>query len=176
MKALVDTSILTKLANKAHPRHQVVFDAVAHLLRKHYSLVLFPQILYEFFSVATRKKTAEQVVCPACGFQEKGGLGRTIEEALEDLESLRDQFGLQVLHAGQDLREFETWAGLVRQFRIRGVRTHDARLVAQMQLHGIRSIVTDDSDFDDMAEKKVSGGVQSVSLYVLKPEEILKNA
>jgi hypothetical protein len=54
MNVLLDTNILTRLAQHAHPMHAAARDAVAALQRAGETLRLVPQNLYEFWVVATR--------------------------------------------------------------------------------------------------------------------------
>ena len=54
MSTLLDTNLLTRLANPAQPMHQVSLDSVAALLQQGEDLFLVPQNLYEYWTVATR--------------------------------------------------------------------------------------------------------------------------
>jgi hypothetical protein len=56
MNYLVDTNILTRLADPAHATHQQAVDAVKRLAHQGHKLHIVPQNLYEFWVVCTRPK------------------------------------------------------------------------------------------------------------------------
>jgi predicted nucleic acid-binding protein len=76
MKALVDTNILARLAHKQHPLAPVAEAALRKLWTDGYELRVVPQVLYEYWSVATR---------PA----EQNGLGFSVEIADADVTRFR---------------------------------------------------------------------------------------
>ena len=83
------------------------------------------QNVAEFWNTATR---------PAAS----NGLGFSIEEERDELLRLESFF--EVLH--ENAASYIAWKALVVQHRVIGVQVHDARLVAVMQAHDIRQIVT----------------------------------
>jgi predicted nucleic acid-binding protein len=54
MNVLVDTNLLTRAAEPAHPMHEIAARAVAELSRRDERLYLVPQVLVELWVVATR--------------------------------------------------------------------------------------------------------------------------
>jgi predicted nucleic acid-binding protein len=88
-------------------------------------LCVVPQVLYEFWAVATRPL-------------EQNGLGMTPAEADVDILKILQRFRLFRDERGL----FDRWRGLVLQLQVRGKNSHDARLVAAMQRHGLGTIVT----------------------------------
>jgi predicted nucleic acid-binding protein len=74
MNYLVDTNILTRMADPAHPLHQEAIDAVKLLIQQGHRLHVVAQDFYEFWVVATRPANVN-------------GLGKTAAEALLDLTS-----------------------------------------------------------------------------------------
>ena len=54
MSALLDTNILTRVAQPAHPSHREAVNAVDTLRGRGEDLCVLPQILIEFWVVATR--------------------------------------------------------------------------------------------------------------------------
>ena len=54
MNYLVDTNILSRLAEPGHPMHQPALDAVKRLFSGGHKLHIVPQNLYEFWVVCTR--------------------------------------------------------------------------------------------------------------------------
>ena len=72
MSVLLDSNILTRLAQHTHPMHATARDAVAALRQGGDTLFIVPQNLYEFWVVATRPIAAN-------------GLGLTAAEADAEL-------------------------------------------------------------------------------------------
>jgi len=84
-----------------------------------------PQVLYEFWSVATRPV-------------EQNGLGMTPAEAHAQLTAIQRLFRLH-----RDERAIcPIWEQLVSTLDVRGKQAHDARLAAAMQRHGVRYLLT----------------------------------
>jgi hypothetical protein len=106
---------------------QAQCEGIAHLAG---DLVLFPQSLYEFWSVATRA-----IGPPPTGLK---GLGMTCKRAADWSRFFRRRFTL--IRDPDDL--FERWQTLVETHGIRETKSHGARLVAAMQAHKITRILT----------------------------------
>lgn len=95
--------------------------------RRGYRPAIVPQVLYEFWVVATRP-------------HDQNGLGMSIEEAERDLAKSVQKFDLF-----RDERAiFDFWHELVVQHEVHGKNAHDARLVAAMKRHGINHLLTFD--------------------------------
>jgi predicted nucleic acid-binding protein len=97
-------------------------------------LVIVPQNLYEFWAVATRKSGL-----PPAG---QNGLGMTPDQASLWLRYFQRRFTL--LPDREEL--FPHWHDLVRTLGVTGLKSHDARLVASMQCHGITQLLTFNAD------------------------------
>jgi predicted nucleic acid-binding protein len=130
MRVLLDTNILGRYSEPDHQSHRIVVRALNHLAQEGHDFCLVPQILYEFWAVATR---------PA----EKNGLGLSpeatglwVDTFLRLFSILRDERGI-----------LEQWLSLVRDCGCQGKAAHDARIVAAMKRHGITHILTLDTDF-----------------------------
>ena len=54
MRILIDTNVLLRSAEPGHVHFQCSVDAIDVLRSRGHELVLVPQILYEYWSVATR--------------------------------------------------------------------------------------------------------------------------
>lgn len=54
MTVLLDTNLLTRPLEPAHPHHKPAVDALAALLAAGEDVCIVPQNLYEFYVVATR--------------------------------------------------------------------------------------------------------------------------
>ena len=126
MSALLDTNILTRLAEPAHPLRTTALKAVEALESAGRILHIVPQNLYEFWVVATRPATAN------------GGLGLTVAEARAALDSIRGSFVL--LHDMPAV--LGEWERLVVAHDCKGKPAHDARLVAAMHVHGVTELLT----------------------------------
>lgn len=147
MTILVDTNILLRIMEPESPRHDDAVQAT-RLLGEHHELVTVPQIAYEFWAVATRTIKAN-------------GLGMTVNEADQSLQEMIDVFPILRDERGI-LRH---WRKLVRDHQIKGVNSHDTRIVAAMKRHRIDQLLTfNASDFNRYQE-----------ITVLTPKLVLAN-
>jgi len=122
---LVDTNILLRLADSRHPSYEVARQAARSLERSGFALRTAPQNFIEFWNVVTR---------PA----DNNGLGLNTERAEEMLRFFERLFPpLPDLPA-----TYQVWRKLVVDFKVSGVRVHDARLVAFMKVHDLKRILT----------------------------------
>ena len=87
--------------------------------------MLTPQIMAEFWNVATRP-------------QSQNGFGFAPERALEELLHLEKYFSL----LDESAAVYNEWKRLVTDYGITGVKVHDARLVAAMNVYGVKRILT----------------------------------
>lgn len=100
------------------------------LMARDECLVIFPQCLFEFWAVATRNPGP-----PPAG---QNGIGMTCQQASQWLDYFQRRFKLL-----QDLPGLvDWWHGLVKSAGIRGLKSHDARLVAAMKTYGIARLLT----------------------------------
>lgn len=125
MSVVVDTNIFLRSAQPSHPLHGVAVSAVASLIALDTPLTVTPQIMAEFWSVATRPV-------------ERNGLGFPHARAQEELLRLE---GFVVL-LGETAEVYAEWTQLVIAHGVTGVKVHDARLVAAMKAHGVGRILT----------------------------------
>lgn len=125
MAALVDTSVLTRLANQADPAHAAAVLAISNFHRDGDTLVIAPQNLVEFRSVATRPTAVN-------------GLGLSTNAAESKAAIFEAVFSL--LPETPDI--FPTWKGLVAALNVVGKQVHDARLVACCLAHGVSHLLT----------------------------------
>jgi predicted nucleic acid-binding protein len=88
---------------------------------------LVPQNLFELWVVATRPVA-------------QNGLGWSTDEAAAEVRRLKGVF--TVLPDSAAI--YDVWEELVVRNRVSGKPAHDARLVAAMIVHGVRSILTFD--------------------------------
>lgn len=128
---LLDTNILLRYSESGHAQHNVAAQATRILRKNLRKMVIVPQNAYEFWVVATRPVDVN-------------GLGFTVAEAELHLDHLMQLFPL--------LRDERTilryWRELVVQYEVKGLKAHDARLVAAMRRHGVSELLTfNESDF-----------------------------
>jgi predicted nucleic acid-binding protein len=146
MKLLLDTNILLRLAQTASADHAAAKSAILSLAAAQVELCVVPQVIYEFWVVATRPYAVN-------------GLGMDIVMAeqsvltiIQDFQLLRDERGI-----------FGHWQTLVVTNSVSGKTAHDARLVAAMQRHGLTNILTfNTEDF-----------VRFPGIHVFAPAEVL---
>ena len=127
MRVLLDTNLLTRLANgPSDPDYGSAEECVEQLRSFGHALCLVPQNHYEFWAVATRPLDAN-------------GLAMTIAEAEAEL----DRFKPPLFQLLQDERAIlPRWNELIRKYDVKGKVTYDARLVAAMLRHGISHLLT----------------------------------
>lgn len=130
MAILTDTNILLRLLQPHHPHCPIAEHALDLLRIRKEILNIASQNLIELWAVATRAL-------------DQNGLGLSTEEATKELDQIKRFWVLL-----PDLPLFEEWERVVKVHRVTGKSTHDARLVAAMHVHGIRSILTfNENDF-----------------------------
>jgi predicted nucleic acid-binding protein len=138
MAVLFDTNILLRLAQKHHPHNAAAARALDLLLDQNEDIVVVPQVLVEFWAVASRPLNAN-------------GLGLTFENIAIEVEKTKN-----FLRLLPELPIHGEWLRLVTKYRVSGKNVHDARLVAAMAVHGIRQILTfNGPDFTRYAEVSV---------------------
>lgn len=136
MKYLVDTNLLVRISNNQDPQHLTAMAAIEHLHAANATVFLVPQVVYEFWVVATR---------PLSG----NGLGESPAKVDAILRKWCSLFTLRKNETGVYAR----WRDLVRKYSISGKTAHDARLVAAMLRHKIDRLLTfNESDFKRFSE------------------------
>jgi predicted nucleic acid-binding protein len=125
MSVFVDTNIFLRSVQPSHPLHGVAVSTVASLIALGTPLMVTPQIMAEFWNVASRPV-------------EHNGLGFPHAQAHEELIRL-EAF---VVLLDETAEVYAEWKQLVVAHGITGVKVHDARLVAAMKAHGIGRLLT----------------------------------
>jgi predicted nucleic acid-binding protein len=125
MNVQLDTNILTRLAQPSHPFHAVALEALRNLQSAVHVPCVVPQNLFEFWAVATRRV-------------EDNGLGLSVAEAKAELETIKNAF---VLFLDSPLL-LDEWEKLVIAYECKGKAAHDARIVAAMNIHGTKQLLT----------------------------------
>src|SRR6516225_3913573 len=129
MSILADTNILLRRTQPDHPSHRVAVESVAKLLASAEPVYFTLQNISEFWNVATRPVA-------------NNGLGFSVALALSELEKI-ERF-LTVLPDVPAV--YGEWKRLIVRHGVLGSKVHDARLVATMNVHGIRRILTFNTD------------------------------
>lgn len=131
MSVLVDTNVLLRRTQRLHETHTVALRCIAHLLAQGVPVYFTLQNIAEFWNVATRPVA-------------NNGLGLSPAQVLVEVEKIEGL--LSFLPDAPAL--YQEWKRLVVQHSVLGAKVHDARLVAAMNVHGIRRLLTfDASDF-----------------------------
>jgi predicted nucleic acid-binding protein len=125
MRVVVDTNVLLRAAQPGHVHAKPAFEAMQRLTTQRNEACVVPQVLYEFWVVATRP-TGEN------------GLGMTAAQGTAEIDRLLGMMTL--LDDGPDL--FAKWRTLVKERQVLGKAAHDARIVAAMGAHGVTRILT----------------------------------
>ena len=125
MDYLIDSNVLTYLANPVSPFYVVSMSATTKLADQSNRLFIVPQNLIEFWVSATRPTDAN-------------GLGLSVSQARQEVQRIRCLFILR----DETPEIFREWERLVLSHNIIGKSVHDTRLVAQMNVHNIEKILT----------------------------------
>ncbi|PSB00910.1 type II toxin-antitoxin system VapC family toxin [Merismopedia glauca] len=124
-KYLLDTNILLRASDPSSPSYSLAVNAVASLIAQGHECAITPQVLIEFWVVATRPV-------------EVNGLGWNPERTENEINQLLSQFFL----IEETPNIFPNWLQLVTAYKVIGKRTHDLRLVAVMKANGITHMLT----------------------------------
>jgi len=122
---LIDTNIILRLSEPAHPMHGEALQSVKKLFGDGHNLCLIPQNLIEFWNVATR---------PA----NKNGLGWTTAQTDTEVADLESIF--TILPDSPAI--YAEWRRLVVIHSVSGKQVHDTRLAAAMNIHNITNLLT----------------------------------
>ncbi len=130
-RILLDTNVLVCLSNPGAPQREACRNYLTSLMAEGHKPVFCTQVVYEFWTVATRPTPVN-------------GLGWAAMKARFEIELFSSQFAL--LHDTPEV--FALWLNLVTAHNLKGKRIHDAHILATMQAHGVAQILTfNTSDF-----------------------------
>jgi predicted nucleic acid-binding protein len=125
MRILIDTNVILRSIEPAHAHYQSSVDALDIVRQRGHELTIVPQVLYEFWSVATRPL-------------ENNGLGMSPAEAHAEITTIQRLFRLLRDERGV----YSIWEQLVSTHGVKGKQAHDARLAAAIQRHGVNYLLT----------------------------------
>jgi toxin-antitoxin system PIN domain toxin len=135
-RSLVDTNVLVYALHPAAPQHAASRALVESANDPAAGLVVFPQMLAEFFVVVTNPRRV--------------ALAKTAEEALQAIEQFLTLPGLTLLPLPTDV--VPGWIKLVRASPVTGGEVFDVQAAAAMLAHGIAAVYTyNTSDFRGFA-------------------------
>ncbi len=125
MRILIDTNILVRVMQLNSPQRDIASRAIGTLRGEQHELHTVPQVLYEYWAVATRSA-------------EHNGLGFSVEQVSQHLldwqelcPALRDEIDVVT-----------PWTTLVSKHRVLGKQAHDAHLVAAMLQNELSHLLT----------------------------------
>lgn len=127
MNFLVDTNLLVHIAGgPSDAKHALSLESIDRLGLQRNLLFLVPQIIYEFWAVATRDKNSN-------------GLGFSAEETNRFIDRL-GTLDFRLIQGESDV--LPNWRELVTRYQVSGKTTHDAHLVASMLSHNVTHLLT----------------------------------
>ena len=127
MRVLLDTNVLARLADTDAPQHADARRAVAALEAGGHEMFLVPQVLYEFWAVATRGAGGQV-----------NGLGMSADEAERHVRAFRDAFPTLEDERGV----FDVWFDFVLARGVRSRKSYDVRLAASCVTLGLSHVLT----------------------------------
>jgi predicted nucleic acid-binding protein len=128
----LDTGVLLRLFNRADPNCAFIRANLRQLRKDGHKLAASPQNIAEFWNVCTRPIEA------------RGGFGLSVQETERRLRVIERLCSV----LSESTNTYSVWRGLVVTHAVKGVKVHDARLVAWMTSQAITHIVTlNPSDF-----------------------------
>lgn len=123
---LLDTNILIHGNQHASPHFSTITNKLIEFADSDEELVICPQVIYEFYAVATRPVEA------------RGGLGMSGERALSQIQ----KFHANYLFINDSENLFNVWLQLLQKYNSLGTSAHDTRLVAFMKSQNIIQLYT----------------------------------
>ncbi len=122
---LLDTNIILRSKQEGSPHYKEVTEKLVELILSGVELVVCPQIIYEFYVVATR---------PA----DKNGLGLLPEKAMKEIENILETYSMPE----ENEQVFLNWQQLIYNYKVIGKTAHDTRIVAFMMSCDIHKLYT----------------------------------
>jgi predicted nucleic acid-binding protein len=122
---LVDTNVLLRAGDPNSAQHSAAIEAVGRLISRNHEVCLAPQVISEFWVVATRPTNVN-------------GLGWSFET----VEPVVTGFLLRFPLLAETPRLFLEWHRLVVNYRVMGKQAHDTRLVAIMNTNAVAHLLT----------------------------------
>lgn len=125
MAFIIDTNVLLRLIVPNDPMHPAAVNACSLMISAGEELFAFPQNISEFWNVCTRPVV-------------NNGLGYSTVKANVEINALSQWVTVIPEH----IDTYAEWRDLIVKHKVRGVKTHDARLAAAIIAQGLDSLVT----------------------------------
>ena len=155
MSFLLDTNILLRLVEPAHSMHAAALDASSALLAADEAVHIIPQNIAEFWNICTRPIA-------------QNGLGFSSKQTDAEVSRLEILFPILL----DEPHIYGEWRQLVVQHGVKGVKVHDARIVAAMKVHSISHLLTfDEQDFKRYQNITVLTPAKVIQAYPAQPAE-----
>lgn len=122
---LVDSNVLLRWVKPDHSDYPAIAAAIEALLRRDGLLCYTSQNVAEFWNACTRPT-------------DRNGYGLSPQETDRRARFFEDRLRL----LPDNLAVHEEWRRLLVSYNVSGVQVHDARLVAAMQVHDVKRILT----------------------------------
>lgn len=145
MRVLLDTNIILRYIQLDSEEHQEAEAAIDKLLERGDELFLVPQVIYEYWSAATRP------------YGTPNGLSMTSEETAKAVAEITRMF--RVLPDNAQI--YDRWLYLVIAHQVMGKQVHDTRLVAAAKVHDLDAILTYNSE-----------DFKRFDLYIMNPKTL----
>jgi predicted nucleic acid-binding protein len=138
---LFDTNIFLRLAEKNSSERPIILNAIRKIRAANKTICFTPQILAEFWNVCTRPSTA------------RGGFGLSVEQTERKVNLIQKHFEI----LPDTPQTFMEWRKIVSDYRVLGVQVHDAKLVASINVHKVKYLVTlNEKDFRRFGVKAIN--------------------
>lgn len=124
-RILADTNVALRYAQATAPEFPAIRVAVERLVAAGDTIFITPQVLREFWVVATRPETSN-------------GMGLTTAEAARGVTLLLREFTF----LDDDPGIFSDWLDLVARHDVKGVQAHDANHAVGARFHGLTHVLT----------------------------------
>jgi predicted nucleic acid-binding protein len=141
---LIDTNVLLRAVAPKSAHFMAAVEAIKRLVARGDELLLAPQVLVEFWVAATRPLDVNGYGWPAADAEAK------IVELLRQFPLLPETPAV-----------FTEWFRLITLHGIVGKQAHDARLVALLNVHAVRQLLTFNV-----------GDFQRYGIAVVSPEDV----
>ncbi len=136
MRYFLDTNVLLRLVETAHPFHKITTHALKNLKLKGAEFCISLQNASEFWNVCTRPL-------------ENNGLNQSIDTAAKHLARFEQLF----LYVEENSEVYRNWIDIIVRYSVVGVKVHDAKIVALMMAHNIQTLLTfNAADFKRFSE------------------------
>ena len=136
---LLDANILLRAANKTSSQHAATVHAMTALTEQGHDLVVTPQVLVEFWAVATRPLEAN-------------GFAWLSQQVRDAIDRLLERFPMIV----ESPAVFPEWLRLASMHQVIGKKSHDARLAALCRIENLALLTFNLADFRRFALLAVS--------------------